>query len=266
MRRFRRRRSTQIWLPTYGNANDDAQTDAIIGTQGLVNVTVDGGVTIDAFPVTFDDTKSAWQNQFQNGNQTLHDIATGQEWKLLRVVGKVHLSYSGLFGGTDPSFTYPYACEAAAGLIVLRTDEEGNLETDIEEHNPLAQESADDPWIWRRKWILSGAIYNKSSGTSFGSLSTLEKAAYFAAAAYPSCNANYGSVADGPHIDQKTRRRIGREERLYWMLATRIWDPYQIWSGATQFFNAPGSLAYNIDNRFVGRLSSRMGNRNNASR
>lgn len=264
MRRFRRRRSTQIWLPTYGNAIDDALQDSVIGTAGSIIVERDGTTTVDAFPVTFDDTQSAWRQQFvAGGQQTLHDIVAGQEWKLLRVVGKAHLAYGGVWSSGEEALHSPLATEVALGLIVLRTDEEGNLETDIEEHNPLAQEAADDPWVWRRKWILGNSTFHEGNSVPLSNPSPQEQANFFITKNWP-CNTELmGSVADGPHIDQKTRRRIGREERLYWMIATRMWDPANLWPGA---FNAPGFVTYNIDNRFVGRLSSRMGNRNNASR
>lgn len=271
MRRFRRRRSTQIWLPTYGNANDVDQLDAVIGTAGAVNVLPDGSISTDVFPVTFDETRSAWQTQFNAENQTLHDIVSGQEWKLLRVVGKFHAVLNSLIGtvSTDPPFTaYAMpAAEVALGLIVLRTDEEGNVETDITEHNALAQEAADDPWVWRRKWVIAnaynGITNNVLSGYTTG---TVIGAQYGAGLRFPTSTANYNSVADGPHIDQKTRRRIGRETRLFWMISTRMWDPAKLFVEPEQIFNVPSTLYFNLDNRFVGRLSSRMGNRGNSTR
>lgn len=267
-RRFRRKR-TQIWMPTYGNVNDPDELDSVIGTAGAVNVLQDGSTTVDAFPCTFDDTQSAYATQFGPVQNTLHDIVSGQEWRLLRVVGKFHASFGGLSGGQDPTFYPPPAAEVALGLIVLRTDEEGNIQADINEVNPLAQESANDPWIFRRKWVLSSCIYNPPSASSSNpigySLNTIAGAMFEAGKRWPVTTSGYGSVADGPHIDQKTRRLIGREERLYWMIAARMWDPSKLIS-STGGLTAPGSIFFNLDNRFVGRLSSRMGNRNNASR
>lgn len=261
----RRRRKTQIWLPTYGNQNDTDQLDAVIGVAGTVTALPNGEIATDAFAVTFDDTQSAWQTQFQAQPSTLHDIVSGQEWSLLRIVGKYHASPGFLVGGSDPTFIGPPAVEVAAGYIVLRTDEEGNLLTNIDEHNPLAQEAADDPWIWRRKWILSNPTYRGATNSPFAG-NTINHVLYTAGEAYPGTTAGYGSVADGAHIDQKTRRRIGRESRLFFMQSIRMWDPAKLWVTPAQIFNSPITLAYNLDNRFVGRLSSRMGNRGNATR
>lgn len=267
-RRFRRRRGTQIWMPTYGNAHDVDSLDAVIGSGGTLNVLPAGDISVDAFPVTFDENQSSWFAQYvANQPQSLHDIVAGQEWRLLRVVGKIHAVFSGVAGGQDPTFYPPPAAEFAAGLIVLRGDEENNVQADLDEVNPLAMESANDPWIWRRKWILTQAQYNLNTFTTppaYGTAGTVANMYFKAAQQWPTSTSGHHAVADGPHVDQKTRRLISKEERLYWVLAARTWDP------TDQINNTggitPGSIYYSIDNRFVGRLSSKMGNRNNASR
>lgn len=267
MRRYRRRRGTQIWMPVYGNAHNSTDTDAVIGTGSSLPILPDGETTFEAFACTFDYTESAYQNQFADGSQTLHDIVAGQEWKLLRVVGKVHAIYGGpRIDGGEGAGTHPPAVEFAAGLMVLRTDEEGNPQADLNEINPLAQESANDPWIWRRKWVLSSATWSHLTTTSSSFPAGSEaQITNDMAVKWPFSTAEYGSVADGPHVDQKTRRRIGREERLYWLVAGRVWDPARaVVSNPAYVY--PGVVFYTMDNRFVGRLSSRMGNRNNASR
>lgn len=265
MRRFRRRRPNAVWMPVYGNSAGDGNTASYAGgNTGVIPVDVSGEITVEAVPVTFDYTESAWQVQTAGGTnpQTLHDIVSGQEWRLRRIVGKAHIT-SGIRlpegTGSLPNDT-PQAVEVAAGYIVLKTDEEGDLLTDIEETNPLVQESMDDPWIWRRKWILRlggsnhitpnyGTIYS----SDYGPLTT----------DFPYTTMAYGSVADGPHIDQKTARVIHRQERLFLMLAVRVWNPgYSI-----TFSNSnPITVNYNFDHRFVGSLRSNQGNRRNASR
>lgn len=250
-------------MPVYGNINDVNQLDAVIGTTGLLPVQSTGGIWAEAFPVTFDVTQSPFAQQYNAEHFTLHDIVAGQEWKLLRVVGKVHAGFASGVGGSDPTYIGPPAAEFAAALIVGRTNEEGQLEMDLNEHNPLEMEGADDPWIWRRKWILGNASYVNNANNPFVQSSIEWMQWNIGTKGYPFCTSGYGSVADGPHVDQKTRRRISREERLFWVLASRMWDPAGL---MTSELNTPGTIFYNIDNRFVGRLSSRMGNRNNASR
>lgn len=260
--RFRRRRSG-VWLPVYGNAVGSTTTDFAQGVVGNVPLAGDGSITFDAVPVTFDYTESAWANQTSQGTQTLHDIVSGQEWRLRRIVGKCH---NGVYfrlpeGVGNIPLDTPPAWEVAAGYIVLKTDEEGDPLTDLAECNPLIQESADDPWIWRRKWLYRAAGANNMAGSAGNVFYDIN----MASKDFPTSNVQAlgGGVLDGPHIDQKTARVIRRQERLFFIIAARQWNP-----GVANAWvpGIPVQLWYNVDHRFFGGLQFSRGNRNNSSR
>lgn len=262
-RRFRRKRSG-VWMPVYGQSAAGNTTDLVAGSTGNFAVDSNGGITYDAVPVTFDYTESAYQNQVGNQTQTLHDIVSGQEWRLRRIVGKC---FAGAYlrrsedGIVDPGT--PPSVEVAAGYIVLRTDEEGDPVTDFAETNPLVQESAEDPWIWRRKWIFAvqGNQYIvRPSGTP-----GYDQLLVSSIPQMPTNNTAIvaGGVSDGPHIDQKTARVIHRQERLFFMVAARV---LSIGIAISWTNNTPVQVWYNVDHRFFGSLQFNRGNRRNASR
>jgi len=248
-------------MPVYGHHQQNATLDNVIGIHGNFPVSIDGDTIYDAFPVTFDYTQSAFSAQ--SGALTeanLHDISSGNEWRLRRIVGKLHVN-GWHEGGEGNAKGWP-AWEVAAGYIVLKTDEEGDATTNFDETNPLAQESAEDPWIWRRKWvinILGDFAVNSPAATD------PEYGSWVAGRGWPANTAGYGSVLDGPHIDQKTNRRIGRTERLYFMIAAVPWNPANFQLNVE--FSGAHRIAYSLDNRLFGNLlTGNRGNRGNASR
>jgi len=221
-----------------------------------------GVVNWDAFPVTFDNTQAATftQANYSTDRQTLRDLVWGNEWSLRRIVGKCFVTLLRDTGDTPENTVGIAAVEVAAGFIVGRTDDEGTATVDFTTVNPLNQDSQDDPWIWRRKWIIqSGPI----RGAWSGAIATQDQINLNGAATgFPLGNALCGSVADGPHIDQKTARAIKRQERLYFVIANRLWDPYTV----TEYLDEDTYVTYNLDYRLLGRLGGSVGNRNNASR
>lgn len=228
------------------------------GQELRLGVDPGGGVNWDAFPLTFDYTDSASNDQFGTPQfgRTLHDLVSGQEYRLRRLVGKVQVGFT-------PTLTSENAeniggCQYAAGFIVCKTDDDGNPTTDFDEVNPFAQNSTDDPWIWRRKWILGsqGIAENVwvNPATVYSSLDQL------IFKNFPPTTVHYGSVADGPHIDQKTARVISRQERLFFVHATRIAAIED-----TTYVNE-GFIRGYLDLRILASLRSGMGNRRNASR
>lgn len=206
-------------------------------------------IRVDSFAVTFDATQSAELEQAQPSNSTLRDLVSGNEYRLRRIVGKYFATWLRNPEGTEANS--PPLIDVAAGFIVCRTDDDGVPTTDFEQVNPLVQDSAEDPWIWRRRWFLRTIV---PPGT------TNE---FQAGATFPGSTAGYGSVADGPHIDQKTARRIARQERLFFVQAARVYDI----GGSVTEFTLPGSVCTYLDYRILGSLiSGSKGNRRNASR
>jgi len=244
-------------MPTFGGANFDDDTTAWQGVRGSINVDTEE-VIYDAFPLTFDYSADAVDAQNNAINQplvqSLQDIVSGNEWKLRRIVGKAFLWASG--DETDSPVVQPALVDCAVGFIVCNTDDDAAPTTFFPEVNPLAQQSAEDPWIWRRRWLLNP--YPNLPAAPVTGDSTIGNFGY---SGWPGTTGGYGSVMDGPHIDQKTSRRIHRSERLYCVIACRA----HLLTLGQDF--AAFNLQYLIDYRLLGSLAPRSaGNRGNASR
>jgi len=236
-RRFAGRRKPRVaWLPVFGDAQDPLDEKSI----GIrFALTLSSGIEVDAVPLTWDGSRSSEAEQIAGGDfDSLADFVNGNAYRLRRIVGKFFCSF-GTIGTSNVQ-----CAQVAAGLIVCRTDSNGNVVTDLNTTNPLAQDSADDPWIWRRTWLLSHPGYDYN--VPF--------------ARFPATNTAYGSVADGPHIDQKTARVIGPDERLVAMFAARALQT----TGAA----APTATVISgyLDYRLLGSMRTNVGNRRNASR
>jgi len=253
----RRRKPNVVWLPTYGGY--DAQT-ALTTFQGVRGSIIHDGITdevvYDAFPLTFDLSIDAANEQSKiplDTQRTLQDIVSGNEYRLRRIVGKAHIWASG--DELDSPAVQGAIADVACGFIVCDTDDDGAPGTYFPEVNPLAQMSAEDPWIWRRRWILN-PYWNATSRDVV--TNTLNNFPY---ADIPGSTMRYGSAVDGPHIDQKTARRIARSQRLYCVIASR---PILLTPGADY---GALTIQYQLDYRLLASmLRSSPGNRRRASR
>lgn len=245
--RTRRRRPQVVWLPP-APENRIAANPAIAGyNPGGFTLELDFapgttpvGTEVVGYTPLISDIPSA---QFQASGLALESLADiqGSAYRLRRIVGKLYCGYE---QSTDVG-AVP-AVLVTAGIIVLRVDPSGQpiQASAPENYSPARINQWADPWVWRRTWILSN--FNLIVGTGYN--------------AWPETNAGYGSVADGPHIDQKTARIVSLEERLFLvvsMLALISGNP----AGATD-----SALHVWGDLRFVGSLKRMAGNRRNASR
>lgn len=253
-RRFGRRRKPRVaWLPTFGyNQYVEWGAGPAPGIEldlEFSDTTPGEAVLWDAFPLTFDYTESATATAGTAEN-TLRDIVQGNEWRLRRIVGK---AFIGTWSGNFTS-VFTANMDVALGFIVCKTDDDGTPQTDFDYVNPLSQDAMEDPWIWRRRWMLNPSPqYSNNAENRF----------LPPAWGFPRSTAEYGSVADGPHIDAKTARVIHRSERLFAVLAARRWAANS--NPATEY----GDMGIKgvLDYRLLGSLrSSSYGNRGNASR
>jgi len=248
-------------MPTFGDISGDPELPRAIGIYSRIPIAGDGHIRWDVTSVTFDDTKS--QQFVTQDEYSLHDMVGGNAWRLRRIVGKLWAHW---YRQPSEEGKQPPLIDYAAGFIVGKSDDEGSATADFDEVNPLAQEGSDDPWIWRRRWLLStGPEKAQPSVSNYNTFSTnqVNVEDYYDMMAYPSSTAYYGSVADGPHIDQKTARVIDRQERLLFVQAAR----YRSLGGELTTYAAPGELISFLDYRLVGSIrSSAPGNRRNASR
>lgn len=188
----------------------------------------------------------------QDGNQSdpldpvasLSDIENSG-YRLRRIVGKVYV-FIGQAGTPTASLF-----AVTAGFIIRRTAENANTgaNTGFSQANSLNPQSIDpqrignsmDPWIWRRTWMLgnngaAGTTFADAPGTNFG--------------------AQYPGPLEGPHVDQKTARIVGQEERLFLDVSAM-----NVFGNDTQT-----SLVVITDLRVLASMRTSVGNRRNASR
>jgi len=246
-RRFAGRRKPRVvWLPTFGvNSYGESGIESnATGIEYNVNLGTNGIIVFDAAGLTWDGSESStFAQDFGDDSFTLNDFVDGQSYRLRRIVGKFWCS-----ADTQGVATNVTAVEVAFGFIIARTAASGAIQTDFSYVNPLAQDSAEDPWIWRRSWLISPELASAQlPNSAFGVL--------------PNNNIAYGSVADGPHIDQKTARVISRDERLVGVMAAQV--------KYTKGDLAPTGnvrVAGYLDYRLLASMRKNIGNRHNTSR
>lgn len=107
--------------------------------------------------------------------------------------------------------------------------------------DPGAIQNSGDPWIWRRSWLMAN---NGAGGTNFGDI--------------PAQNfgAQYPGPLEGPHVDQKTARIVGPEDRLFLNI------------GVVHMFttDVDTSVLVVTDLRVLASMRTSIGNRRNATR
>jgi hypothetical protein len=164
---------------------------------------------------------------------------TGQRgYRLRRIVGKIFLEL------TTGDARNPVPTIVTAGIIIRQVDPNtGAANAATTEKTPSGRENASDPWVWRRSWLLGSQ--------DFATASSFDTA--------PRNNFSMSGVLDGPHIDQKTNRKVQLEERAFLTFSARN---LRITGGAG------GTTNVNIitDLRSVITPLSTYGNRGNASR
>jgi len=260
-RRFGRRKPKVVWLPVFGRdfSNVPETTSFGNGVGGTFTVQNTGVIATDFQAVTFDYSD---QSSLEEGTdfRSLHNLVSGNNYRLRRLVGKVHAA--AVCENNDNGFLP--TLDVAAGFIINRTDPDGNpvvnssLGSPQEVFGPLSEDSAEDPWIWRRRWLLG--TYPAAGSfpiTTDNNLNDFNNFIGFQGQ-WPQTTAGYGSVQDGPHVDQKTARVIGTQERLFFWIQARVTNPA---SGTNN-----GTIVYQVDLRILASLRMGQGNRRNASR
>jgi len=204
----RKRRRAVTWLPTIGTNISVEGPDNVSGREFTLAVAPETQVAITA--LTFDEPRDPDQDAI--GDTTLADFV-GSEYMLKRIVGKLFIAYSSPFNVAGE----PLATLVGAGFFVARAGDPAQDETlpigattlaeRQENYNPLSEDCIREPWIWRRTWVLG------AGGALAGDGIDAERA-------FPTTTAGYGSMADGPHIDAQTMRRVTSDERLWFALST----------------------------------------------
>jgi len=276
MRRSRRRRSRPLWFPPLGSTftiGDTTLTTGLVTFQ--VAVDQNGGLIEAEIPLTFDFGQEAILADATSGAQipSLADLQ-GSSWRLRRVVGgffaAFHVPDTGVLDAAQTC--YPSAM-CAAGLMVRKVDEFGQPRTNV---NVLDRDDYDDPWLWRRSWVLGqdtrwqkkqevradNSIVNVNTDFWAGPASAAPAGldVFAAYSRFPNTTAHYATAAGGHVIDQKTNRLIGPEDRLIMHIATK-----GLPIGGDDNFVTDAKVIGVFDLRYLGFLA-RSTNRRNASR
>lgn len=199
------------WFPTLGSASAQGNPHVLSGRSFSVQVLPNNtGPVINTFilPVVPDAPLNEQDAAVGEGRLVQ---AIGNEWFLERIVGKLFLA-QGLGVATAAAATL-----VGAGFFVARANDVnsgGGIGTPVgsasvaernENYSPIHDNVIREPWLWRRTWILGGQAGSATfQGFTFA----------------PLFNGFYGSVSDGPHIDAKSVRRIGNDERLWLAVST----------------------------------------------
>jgi len=197
----------------------------IIGASGLAL----GNSVTAAIPIVIDAAQDA-----QTATTSLSDIQNSG-YRLRRIVGKCHVA------SAQQATNGPALNIVAGAFIILRVDELGDPVQGLENYDLFDIENDDSPWIWRREWILK----NSDGLAVLGD--------------YPHTNAEYGSAADGPHIDQKTARIIMSDERLFFVASVM-----NLTSGVAA--QDVQNHIFHLTVRVLASMKTTLGNRRNATR
>lgn len=240
MGRFRKRKPTVAWLPLLGQGQGSNRSYIADG----LAIAFNGDIVTAVHSLVPDYPAESVQNV------QVESLADYQEsgYRLRRVVGKIYVAANQYVG--DGQNTYPTNALVGAGLIVLRVDATTGAPLRAATpsyYSPLDRDNTRDPWIWRRTWLVSNSFAVPPGVSVSGNLE------------FPRTNAEYGSAWDGPHIDQKTARKVSAEERLFLVISTQ-WP--QFGTPGTQ----DGGVVYTYEARYLTSPLRVMGNRHNASR
>lgn len=217
MARFKRRRRRGTWFPNIGTANAEGQPieDDSAGVWAELIPEGNGATTTFITELTFDHFVDEGAAADGIASRSLADFQ-GSEYMLQRIVGKCFVRIDQTTAATSAS-----AALITCGFFVAREDEHAGTADafpigGLTNGDRTAQYGIDnaghitEPWIWRRQWLLGNNAKN-NVGTGSGP----------ATVHFPQSNMLYGSVADGPHIDAKTKRHVHREDRLWFIAGCR---------------------------------------------
>lgn len=148
-------------------------------------------------PIIADGLDEPANEETLTGPNALLGAVLTTSYLVKRILGSIFVS-------TDISGDNPLGrgVIAAAGLFVAQVDAEGSL-LNAPSWDLLDDDSAQKSWMWRRVWTL-GVVESGPNGFPF-----------------PVSNADYGSIREGTHVDVKSKRLVGYEERLFIAYAAR---------------------------------------------
>lgn len=242
------RRNQGTWFPiagTYWSVEGEEFHDATIN-DATVSAQSDKslGTSLNVHPVTLDYTQFPSSGNSPSEGPSLRDFTEGQDYILKRLVGNFTCflgfgaNQQGNFSPTDQWAHILVGC----GFFVARAADADQTLPDltVDEIDPLAAINIQNSWIFRRTWILDNPqnVYPINTSGEFS---------------WEVCsNRDYAGDMNSPFFDTKSKRRIKREERLWFAVSIIGWDGQRIQVGGQNADNP--YLNYNLDVRLFGKM------------
>lgn len=247
----RRNKPKVVWLPQT-NANSLGAGDSVYQLAVIEINGATGTSSTFEIPLVLDSSQSA----VFTTDSSLADIESSG-YRLRRIVGKLYAECAQT--PRVPGTVTPTSAIVTAGIIVRRASFDGlsyASQVGDAEINTGLIDNTGDPWVWRRTWTLgnnnAAQLLNNDGGGGLESLQHFPTNNFYAYA---------GGNADGTHIDQKTARVVGPEERLFMDVSATILGEANPLAGSS-----PITIALWTDIRVLGSMRTSVGNRRNASR
>lgn len=263
----KRRRTKYTWFPVRGSAGPAETGDDFSGLAANLSVPPDGSTTIVISPMVPDVPLEGDDINNDAPGQLVQAI--GQEYIVERIVGKCFTTVTAP-ADDPPAAIFPKSVLVVAGIFVARANDSaaaGGQNTPVgsasigealENYSPSSVDAIREPWMWRRAWVLNTGRNQPNFVTPqapFGA--TVNNTGGLLTVGAPTINSNlhYGSVLDGPHVDVKSVRRIGNDERLWFVITARTLDiRLQSIGQATPNALIDSGVAVYFDYRVLGAL------------
>jgi len=219
----RRRKFKGTWLPNIGIVQTDPTLAPTAGREMEITIGAGTSITGGVLPLIFDTP--------QEGDELVADVPlsylAANEYSLRRIVGKAEIFTYGQIHTTSTSNLdgQPPFILVTSGLFIARAGDasQGVANEDAPiawgnegafSYNPDIPNAIREPWIWRRQWLLANAVVKQMV---WQNMTVIPSSGYVASTLdAPASTMEFGSVLDGPHLDAKTRRRVGNDDRLFW--------------------------------------------------
>jgi len=224
------------------DANDSVEPDRALGP------------SVSVHPVTQDYTQQPALSSGEDINlrPTLRDFTEGQDYLLKSLVGNITIIVDNPPLGTNvfhanEEWTH---LQVAAGFFVARAQDDDQTLPDLslDELDPLQAKNIQNSWIWRRNWILDNPFNARTYGNGTQTVGNP-----YTVWTYNTSDNRYGfGEHNGTFFHTKSRRRIKREERLWFVVSSIGWDGQNASVQATS--NLQPFVKYNLDIRLFGKM------------
>lgn len=240
----RKRKQRYIWLPNrYAEWTDASATPTNVHS-GSIPVGGGNDPYLQIVPILLDSNVEDTDVEVTDPtNVTIADIVQSNEYYIKRICGNFWCAMRADDG--SGSATPPFAALVSMGLFISRVDSSNHMlpagatAGAFGNFDPQHPDTAREPWIFIRHWILG----NSNNYTVHGAIWS---------SSYARANPN-NWVSDnrttGSGIDQKTSRRVSSDERLFMALSCRNWPPGNV---NTQTYD--GNVDFSYQFRVLGAL------------